>query len=168
VTAKDVLAEIRAKLDARSPRVRGVKRVEYRGRTFTAGEARHARQLDLLAAVGEVACWSPQVRFPLIVGGWLVGTYVADFLVRTREDRDEVHEVKGSWGRKGGGTQFVNDAWPLKAKLFQALNPDVRLRVFTPAGEEVPPPRLRSAASRAAAAPGAATTAPRRRSRGAP
>lgn len=100
----------------RSPRVFSKYhsiRTEYNGITFhSKKEAEYARGLDLSG----VELWGYQVRFPLVVNGHKIATYVADFVVD-----GEVHEVKGYW----------TPVAKLKWKLFCALYPDLKKRVIT-------------------------------------
>ena len=58
------------------------KRTEHNGRTYASkAEAEYAATLDALQAAGEVVCWIPQPKFPLVPGY----TYTPDFLVIRRD-----------------------------------------------------------------------------------
>jgi hypothetical protein len=91
------------------------RRTEYRGRMYASKrEAAFAAQLDaLMKARGKdrVAAWSAQPRFPLVVNGVKVCTYVADFLVSYADGRTEVIDVKGQ----------ILPIFRLKMKLYEAL-----------------------------------------------
>jgi hypothetical protein len=103
----------------------GAQRAEHRGVSYASkAEARHAAFLDLRIKAGEVQSWRPQVRFPLVVNGTKVGTYVADFEVLAgygseSEGERWIEEVKG----------FETPVWKLKRKLMDALYPSVPIRV---------------------------------------
>ena len=99
----------------RSPRVFSkyrAKRTEYGGVVYhSKKEAEYAQWLDI-----QGIDYSRQERYPLVVNGFLVATYIADFLVA-----DGVVEVKGYW----------TPVAKLKWKLFCALYPDLKKKVVT-------------------------------------
>lgn len=106
------------------------QRTEYGGRTYASKrEAAYAKQLDAMkqARGGDrVTEWTPQVRVPLKVRSdspphreVLICHYVVDFAVTFGDGRVEYHEVKG----------FETDVWILKKKLFEALYPEMVLKV---------------------------------------
>jgi hypothetical protein len=65
-----------------------------------------------------VDSWVGQPRFPLLVNGVKVCTYVADFMVVYADNRTEIWDVKG----------VLTPVFKLKMKLYEALgNPKVRL-----------------------------------------
>mgnify|MGYP001572130955 FL=1 len=90
-------------------------RTKYAGRAFASRkEADHAATLDMLRKAkgkDKVEDVEYQCRLPLYVGGTLVTTYVADFVVTFVDGRREIHEVKG----------FRTDVYKIKKKLFEAI-----------------------------------------------
>ena len=101
------------------------KRTVYDGvRYDSKREAQHAAKLDLLRKAkpfgSRVVDLLRQARYPLRVNDVLVCTYVADFWVKFGDGRVELHEVKG----------YETREWKLKRKLFEALYPDVVLKVI--------------------------------------
>src|SRR5437016_3239959 len=97
----------------------GFPRSKYRaravivdGRRFHSGaEALRYGQLCLLERAGAITELECQPRFPLLVNGVLVTTYVADFRYRDQEGLVRVEDVKG----------FPTPVYRLKAKLARAL-----------------------------------------------
>lgn len=80
-------------------------------------EARRYQELKLLMRAGEIESLELQKRYPLVVNGVKVGTYVSDFTYRERYQdgpytlHNEVDEdVKG----------VATPVFKLKAKLFKA------------------------------------------------
>lgn len=55
--------------------------------------------------------WERQIKFPLIVNGDKIGTYICDFRVIWNSGKEELIEVKGMW----------TPVAKLKLKLFTAL-----------------------------------------------
>lgn len=55
--------------------------------------------------------WERQIKFPLIVNGDKIATYICDFRVIWNSGKEELIEVKGMW----------TPVAKLKLKLFQAL-----------------------------------------------
>ena len=96
----------------------GAIRTTYRGVTYASkAEAKYAEGLDLLMkARGKygVKAWSGQPRFPMVVNGHKICTYIADFLVTYGDGRQEVVDVKG----------METSVFRLKKKLYAALYPD--------------------------------------------
>jgi hypothetical protein len=97
---------------------------KYRNRKVTVGElsfdsvkeANRFAQLQLMERAGNVANLRRQVRYPLIVNGAKVCTYVADHVYDEKIGPDEwapiVEDVKG----------YRTDIYRLKAKLFEAIH----------------------------------------------
>jgi len=85
-------------------------------------EARRWNELSLLVVGKRVTALRCQPRFPLVVNGQTVCTYVGDFYYR-EGGKECVEDVKG----------FETEAFKLKAKLFRALHPTIELRII-PAG----------------------------------
>lgn len=78
-------------------------------------EAERWRQLALMEAAGEINDLQTQVRFPFVVNGQRVCSYVADFMYYdTRTLKRVVEDVKSPPTRK-------NPTYRLKFKLFRAL-----------------------------------------------
>lgn len=81
------------------------KNTDYNGRLYdSAREARHAQFLDTMkSAVPSDVCvvsWEPQVRFPIVVNGVTVCTYIADFVVQYADGHTEVQDVKSEYTKK--------------------------------------------------------------------
>ena len=80
---------------------------------FASGrEARRYRTLKLLQQAGEISDLALQPRFPLVVNGKLVCTYVGDFSYLTKSGQRVVEDAKGHRTR-----EYIN-----KANLFEALH----------------------------------------------
>src|SRR5205085_9305605 len=96
----------------------GNRKVEVDGITFhTAKEAERYVELKLLERAGEIFALNLQPRYPLVVNGVKVCTYVADFVYCIPADQGArptrvVEDVKG----------YKTPEYKLKAKLFQALH----------------------------------------------
>lgn len=93
----------------------GNKRTEYNGRTYhSKREAEFARQLDLMRFAKDpkekVVRVKPQPRFPIVVNGKKICTYVSDFEVEYADGRVEVVDVKG----------YKTNLYKLKKKLVEA------------------------------------------------
>jgi hypothetical protein len=83
-------------------------------------EANYCDQLALLVKAGEILSYEGQVRYEFNVGGVHICDHLVDFVVKTKEGKDEVHEVKG----------FQTDVWRIKYKLFKALYPDTAYHII--------------------------------------
>lgn len=93
----------------------GAVRTEVDGISFASKkEARRYGELKLLQRAGKIENLSLQPRFPLVVNGLKVCTYVGDFLYGIPGDASSlvVEDAKG----------FKTPEYKLKAKLFKALN----------------------------------------------
>ena len=86
---------------------------ERDGITFrSAAEARRYDDLKLLELAGEIAGLQLQPRYPLVVNGVKVGTYVGDFkYVDVGTGRSVVEDVKGA----------ASPMYRMKRKLVKAL-----------------------------------------------
>jgi hypothetical protein len=94
------------------------------GRSFASkAEAERYGALKLLARGKKIDSLQLQPRFPLVVGGQKIATYVGDFLYVERSESgllsSVVEDVKG----------METDVFKLKAKLFRALYPGYELRL---------------------------------------
>ena len=74
-------------------------------------EARVYRDFKLLERAGKLESLVLQMRYPLVVEGRLVCTYVADFVVKPVGKPLEIYDAKGYRTRE----------YKLKKKLFEAL-----------------------------------------------
>ena len=93
----------------------GAVRTVVDGITFASkAEARRYGHLLLLQKIGEIADLEVQPRFPLVVNGTLVCTYVADYRYRVIATGEIVVEDV-----KGGPT--ATPLFKLKAKLLKAI-----------------------------------------------
>ena len=80
-------------------------------------ESQYAMQLDALKkarGADRVKTWIGQPRFPMVVNGVKICTYVADFLVKYADGRVIVVDVKG----------VETSVFRLKQKLYAALYPE--------------------------------------------
>lgn len=98
----------------------GAKKTMYEGRLYDSSkEANFAMTLDLLKGAVDpafrVVSWEPQVRYPLIVNGKLIATYVADFVIVYGDDHVEVIDVKSEFTKK-------LPIYRLKKKLMLAIH----------------------------------------------
>ena len=94
----------------------GNVRSEYNGRTFSSKkEADWAGHLDMMRkAVNpkqRVTDIEYQYRMPIVVNGFNICVYVADFRVTFADGRTEIWDVKG----------FKTDVYKIKAKLIEAV-----------------------------------------------
>ncbi len=80
-------------------------------------EAAHYQNLKMLERSGIIRNLELQPRFPLIVNGVKVATYVADFRFTDIDGRDVIHDVKGT----------RTAMYVLKFKLFHACWPALRI-----------------------------------------
>ena len=83
------------------------------------GEARYCDELQMLQQSKEIKSFEIQRNLPLIVNGITVCHHRVDFVVTTKEGKEEFHEYKG----------FETDVWRLKHKLTEALYPDTPYKV---------------------------------------
>lgn len=74
-------------------------------------EAKRYSDLLLLGQAGDVRELELQPRFPIVVNGVKVGTYIADFRYQDRTRGDVIEDVKG----------FKTTTYVLKKKLVEAL-----------------------------------------------
>lgn len=70
--------------------------------------------LKLMERAGEISELELQPKFPMIIGGILVCTYIADFRYRRRGGKQIVEDAKGSGTAK-------DVVYKLKKKLLRAL-----------------------------------------------
>ncbi len=93
-------------------------RTEIDGITFASkAEASRYQELKMLQAVGYISGLILQPRFPIIVDGKKICTYVADFSYQDSNLRHVIEDVKG----------MKTPVYNLKAKLFHALYPMLRI-----------------------------------------
>ena len=88
--------------------------VDLDGHRFASkAEARRYSELVLLARIGEITDFELQPRYPLVVEGQKIATYVGDFRYQ-RDGRTIVEDVKSPASR--------TPVYRLKAKLLRALH----------------------------------------------
>lgn len=88
--------------------------VDLDGHRFASkAEARRYSELVLLERIGDIADLELQPRYPLVVEGQKIATYVADFRYQ-RDGRTIVEDVKSPASR--------TPVYRLKAKLLRALH----------------------------------------------
>jgi len=106
-----------------------------RGEYASTAEYRLALRLDLLLAAHLLDGWEyigddRSQRYPLVVNGVVVCTYLPDFRATWSTPAGPqwaLVEVKGRKQRE----------WPVKRRLFRALNPDLPLHVVQSADVDV-------------------------------
>jgi hypothetical protein len=92
----------------------------YGGVTYASRrEMEVAQALDVQLACGLLKRVDRQVRYPLVVNGVKICTYVADFKVLHQDGSVETIEVKGK----------ETAVWKLKERLFRALYKGAKLTV---------------------------------------
>lgn len=74
-------------------------------------ECHHYQILKVLERAGNITGLELQPRFPLIVKGVLICTYVADFRYKTKAGETVIDDVKGQ----------LTPEYKLKRKLFETL-----------------------------------------------
>lgn len=82
-------------------------------------ESKVGWELELRQKAGEIKEIKRQVDFPMVVNGFKICTYRADFHVVFDDDTQGVYEAKGIMLPMGS----------LKLKLFEALYPEIKLTV---------------------------------------
>lgn len=88
------------------------RRVTLDGYTFDSqAEAQRYQELCLMRTAGDIADLAVHPRYPLVVNGETVATYVADFAYTTWDGIEVVEDVKG----------VRTAVYRLKAKLMHAL-----------------------------------------------
>lgn len=94
------------------------RRVTIDGLKFdSVREAKRYKQLAVLERAGLIDALRRQVRFPLIVNGVLVCTYVADFTYTDESGRKVIEDAKG----------YATREYKTKARLFAALHPGLSI-----------------------------------------
>lgn len=90
----------------------GARRAEVDGIVFASrAEARRWQELCLLRTAGEIKDLQRQKRFPLVVDGEKIATYVCDFIYRDCDGNTIVEDCKG----------VKTPVYKLKKKLIHAL-----------------------------------------------
>lgn len=74
-------------------------------------EAGYGEELRLRKRAGQIKDYQTQINFPLIVGKYNVGTYIADFVVYHNNGDEEIVETKG----------YMTDVFKLKWRLMEAI-----------------------------------------------
>lgn len=82
-------------------------------------ESKVGKDLEYRMMAKDIACFSRQVNFPLVVNGIKITTYRADFVVEHNDKSLEVVEAKG----------FLTDLGRIKLLLFEALFPQYKLTI---------------------------------------
>lgn len=111
------------------------KKTQFHGITFDSkAEGLHYLVLLDRQRKGEISEIELQPEFKLVVRGVVVGAYTPDFLY-LEGPQLVADDTKG----------FKARDWPLRSKLFMALNPDIELRVNGVAAKK--PTRLKAKAA---------------------
>jgi len=82
-------------------------------------EAAYARELDLRIKAKDIITWSGQPKFPIVVNGKKICTYIADFEVMNNNGTIAYIDVKG----------IETKDFKLKWKLVQALYPEMNFKI---------------------------------------
>lgn len=85
-------------------------------------EAQYAETLNLLMRAGELKLVEAQPSFTLSVNSQKICVIKPDFLVVTKHDEEQIHEVKSL------ATQ--TPIWKVKWRLLQALHPEFKYFVI--------------------------------------
>lgn len=111
----ETTAKLQSELAAKRPsKYRSIK-VTVNGRTFhSKKEAARYGELILLEKAGEISQLTCQPRYPMVVNGHKVCTYVGDFAYLSREGLPVTEDVKSAYTAK-------LSEFRTKAKLFRAL-----------------------------------------------
>jgi len=110
---------IKLKMKESEPEIRKVMANKYRNKKTiyentpydSKLEAKQAKELDLKVKLGLITNWERQVRTPLEVYGFLICTYIVDFIAHHKDGRKEYIEVKGYQTRDS----------KIKMKLFEII-----------------------------------------------
>ncbi len=95
-------------------------KTEVDGITFASKrEARYYADLKLLERAGEITHLELQPKFPLVVNGKKVCTYIADFMFRDKDGQLKVWDVKG----------VITPTFQIKRKLTEALYPHITVEI---------------------------------------
>jgi len=78
-------------------------------------EARYCDMLALLKKAKEIKDYEIQKTFPLKFNGEKITSHRVDFLVTTKNGKQEVREYKG----------FATKEWKIKKRMFEVLYPDI-------------------------------------------
>lgn len=82
-------------------------------------EAYYARELDFRVKAKDIITWSGQPKFPIVVNGKNICTYIADFEVINNDGTIDYIDVKG----------IETKDFKLKWKLVQALYPEMNFKI---------------------------------------
>lgn len=100
------------------------KKQEYNGFQYDSKfEAGIAQDLDLRVKAGELTHYDKQKKIELIVNGYIIATYIIDFVAYHTDGTIEYIEAKG----------LASEVWKIKWKLFEALysdKPDTLLTII--------------------------------------
>lgn len=75
------------------------------------------RELKILERARIIMDLELQPKFPLVVNGLKICSYVSDFRYKDQQGRIVIEDAKG----------MKTELYLIKAKLFHALNPDLRI-----------------------------------------
>ncbi len=83
-------------------------------------ESKVGWELEMRMKAGEFKEINRQVTYPMIVNGYKICSYIADFQVIDVDGKEHVYEAKG----------IMMPIASLKLKLFEALYPEVALHII--------------------------------------
>jgi hypothetical protein len=84
----------------------------------------------LLQQDDNVIALQRQVRYPFIVNGIKIGSYIADFVVTLKDGSQEIHEVKNNYLLTKGKSTPAASLYKYKVKLMLALY-NVHIKTIT-------------------------------------
>lgn len=91
------------------------KKTFFNGKVYDSKfESGQAQELELRKRSGDITDYATQVNFPLVVNGYKLGVYIADFVIYHKDGSKEILEAKG----------FATPVFRLKWKLVEALYSD--------------------------------------------
>lgn len=91
------------------------RKTNYNGKVFDSKfEAGEAQELEIRKRAKDIKDYATQVNFPLVVNGYKIATYIADFVITHNDGSKEIWESKG----------FPTPTFKLKWKLVEALYSD--------------------------------------------
>lgn len=74
----------------------GNKKTLYNGYVYDSkAEANYASMLDLRLRGKDILSWEKQVKFPIVINGNKVCTYICDFVITNKDKSQEFIDVKG-------------------------------------------------------------------------
>ena len=96
------------------------KKTMYNGVLYDSmKESCYARELDLRVKAKDIMTWSGQPKFPIVVNGKKICTYICDFEIMHNDGSVEYVDTKG----------YETSIFKLKFKLIKALYPEMNFKI---------------------------------------